>query len=156
MERDRYIHGRTITPQEVDRIRDLQGTHPDWTRRRLSQEVCRIWDWRNDKGELRDIACRTVLLRLHRAGEIVLPTPRHNGNNQCRHGCIPPISHSTHPIRGCLADITPLELAIPRHGSDEEKLFKFLLHRYHYLGFKHVPGENMAYMVLDRRQQPFG
>jgi len=154
MEREFHIHGRTITQQMIDHIGDLRVTHPDWSRRALSQEVCRIWNWRDAKGRLRDMACRNVLLRLHQAGQIVLPSPRHNGNNERRHCNIPLIPHDTQPILGCLSDITPLELLIPQTGSGEDKLFKFLLHHYHYLGFKHVPGENMAYLALDRHQRP--
>ena len=60
----------------------------NWSRRRLSRELCVNWAWRNAKGELRDIACRTVLLRLHRAGEITLPVGRHNGNNHRRQDSI--------------------------------------------------------------------
>jgi hypothetical protein len=84
MEAERVIHGRSITAQDMTVIRALLCDHPDWSRRRTSRELCAIWNWRNAKGQLRDIACRTVLLRLHRAGEIVLPMPCHDGNNTRR------------------------------------------------------------------------
>ena len=64
MESQPIIYGRTIRAEEMKVMRELIQDHPDWSRRRLSQELCVIWDWRNAKGQLRDIACRTVLLRL--------------------------------------------------------------------------------------------
>ena len=73
MENPRILHGRRIAAEDVTAINELLRNHPDWSRRRLSRELCVIWDWRNAMGQLRDIACRTVLLRLHRSGEITLP-----------------------------------------------------------------------------------
>jgi hypothetical protein len=140
------MHGRTITPEEVEAVRKLLREHPDWSRRRLSQEVCSAWHWRNAKGELRDIACRTVLLRLHRGGEIVLPRPRHDGNNKRRQAILKTSCDET-PIHSSLRDLRPLAVSIPRPGSDDATLFKFLIQRHHYLGLRHVPGENMSYLV---------
>lgn len=147
MENKRVIHGRTITPEEVEAVRKLLQDHPDWSRRRLSREVCAAWDWRNAKGELRDIACRTVLLRLCRGGEIVLPVPRHDGNNKRR--TVSEAPHSTAPITCHLHDLAPLRVSVPRPGSEDAILFKFLIQRYHYLGLKHVPGENMRYLIRE-------
>lgn len=45
--------------------------------------------------------------------------------------------------------MTPLSVSIPRSGSDDAALFRFLVQRYHYLGLKHVPGENMGYLVRE-------
>lgn len=148
MQDERVIHGRTITREEVEAVRELLRDHPDWSRRRLSREVCAIWDWRNAKGELRDIACRTVLLRLHRGGELTLPVPRHDGRNQ-RRRVIADVPHNCMPIRRSLRELTPLSVSIPRPDSDEASLFKFLIQRYHYLGLSHVPGENMRYLVRE-------
>jgi len=154
MENQRVIHGRTITPQDVTVIRELLQEHPNWSRRRLSQEVCALWNWRNAKDQLRDMACRTVLLRLHRDDEIVLPTPCHNGNNERRHCTVSQPPYHTTPINAPLCALTPLHFVIPRPNSSEDHLFKYLMQRYHYLGFKHVPGQNMRYLALDRVGRP--
>lgn len=149
----RIMHGRTITSEEVQAIRELLREHPHWSRRRLSQEVCSAWNWRNFKGELRDIACRTVLLRLHRAGEIVLPRPYHDGNNT-RRQVTAQVSCDETPIRCSLHDLTPLTISVPLPGSDDAALFKFLTDRHHYLGLRHVPGENMSYLVRTAGGRP--
>ena len=154
MEAIRVIHGRTITAGEVTVIRGLLDEHPQWSRRKLSREVCRIWGWRDAKGQLRDIACRTILLRLHRSNEIALPPPRHTGNNERRYRSVAEIAHDTSPICCSLADLTPLQLMLPHAGSEQEALLRFLLGRYHYLGFEHVPGENMRYLVLTCSGRP--
>ncbi len=148
MKSQRIIHGRTITDKEIESVRKLLQDHPDWSRRRLSLEVCAAWDWRGANGDLRDIACRTVLLRLHRGGEITLPVPCHDGNNG-RRRVIPETPCEDTPIRCSLRELTPLNVSVPRPGSEDAVLFKFLIQRYHYLGLKHVPGENMGYLIRD-------
>lgn len=145
MQTECVIHGRTITIEEVEGVRKLLRDHPDWSRLRLSREVCAAWDWRNAKGELRDIACRTVLLRLHRGGRIDLPAPRHAIDNRRRP--VAWIPHDDAPVRLSLRELAPLEVSIPRSGSADAKLFRFLLERHHYLGLSHVPGENIGYLV---------
>ena len=112
MNNERVIHGRTITPEEVNAVWRLIRDHPDWSRRRLSLEVCASWDWRNAKGELRDMACRTVLLRLHRGGELQLPEPRHK--NRCNsHRAAREVAHDTTPVKLPLHEMTPFEVSIP-------------------------------------------
>jgi hypothetical protein len=154
MDKERVIYGRTVTPQDVRNILGLIRKNPDWSRRRLSRELCAIWGWRDAKGQLRDIACRTLLLRLHRASEIVLPVACHNGNNERRYSKIEQVLHDTTAIDGSLSELRALELIIPRQNTAEDDLFKCLIERYHYLGFKHVPGENMRYMAFDSRGRP--
>jgi len=148
MDNERVIHGRTITPAEIEAVKALIREHPDWSRRRLSLEVCASWDWRNAKGELRDMACRTVLLRLHRGGELELPAPR-QGDTCNRHRPTGEVAHDSSPIRLPLHELTPLAVSIPPPRSADAAMFKFLLQRYHYLGLRHVPGENMAYLIRD-------
>lgn len=43
-----------------------------WNRTRLSRELCLVWNWRNNAGRLKDMACRTLLLKLEARGQIRL------------------------------------------------------------------------------------
>lgn len=156
MEEDRIIHGRTITAQEVTQVRELLQYHPDWSRRRLSIEVASQWDWRNARGQLRDIACRTVLLRLHRAGGIELPPGRHNGNNERRQHCLAHVDVDMTPLRVDLSALMPVQLVEARAGSAEHVLFKHLLHHHHYLGLSNSPGETISYVAFSSDGRPVG
>lgn len=139
-----------ITPAELAAVQALIREHPEWSRRRLSLEVCASWDWRNAKGELRDMACRTVLLRLHRGGELQLPVPR-QADSCNRRRPIGEVAHDATSIRLPLHELTPFDVSIPPPRSADAALFKFLLQRYHYLGLRHVPGENIGYLIRDAR-----
>ena len=70
------IQGRQWSESDLDRIRNLMVAHPDWGRTRISVELCRQWDWHNQQGRLKDMAARTLLLKLERAGHLRLPRRR--------------------------------------------------------------------------------
>lgn len=66
------IQGRTIGVEEMDLVRQLLVEHPDWSRTRLSRELCAAWAWHNERGQYKDMACRTLLLKFERRGWISL------------------------------------------------------------------------------------
>jgi len=51
-------------------------TSKPWSRRHLSEVLCGEWDWRNGAGRLKDMATRTLLLKLEARGPIQLPPRR--------------------------------------------------------------------------------
>jgi len=67
------IQGRQIGAAELDQVRLLLASHPDWSRRRLSEELATLWNWRNGAGQLKDMAARTLLLKLEQRGWLELP-----------------------------------------------------------------------------------
>ena len=67
------IQGRPISEQHVAEIRRLIEAHPQWNRRRISEVLAQQWDWRNAVGQLKDMAARTLLLKLHQRQLIRLP-----------------------------------------------------------------------------------
>src|SRR6266699_6460410 len=68
--------GRVITPEDILFIRQLVAGNPSASRRRLSEKLCEVWQWKQANGALRAMVCRGLLLMLHRAGEIELPPIR--------------------------------------------------------------------------------
>ncbi len=65
--------GRVFTTEDFLYIRMLIAAHPGDSRRRLSQNLCEAWQWKQPNGALRDMVCRGLLLMLDRAGQIELP-----------------------------------------------------------------------------------
>ncbi len=68
--------GRSVTDADVAFLRKLIAENPGMRRKALSREVCRVWDWRQHNGVLKDAVCRGLLLALHRGGHLELPPPR--------------------------------------------------------------------------------
>jgi hypothetical protein len=70
------IQGRRIGGVEIDEIRRLIEQNPGWHRRRLSEVLAERWHWYAASGQLKDMAARTLLLKLQERGLIVLPERR--------------------------------------------------------------------------------
>ena len=145
------IQGRCIADADIALIRGLLADHPGWNRCRLSRELCERWDWRNGKGRLKDMAARTLLLKLERLGAIQLPPRQKPGRPNHRGLAIPDeINHDTTAVTGKLKRLQPLQVAWLGSSDKDLPLFKFLLHRYHYLGHQRCVGENQQLMISDR------
>jgi hypothetical protein len=140
--------GRNITEADVAFLRQLIADHPTLKRRALSQEVCRVWDWRQPNGVLKEGVCRGLMLQLHRAGYIQLPPPqsRHAGRGS-RRWRIASISMDETPVRAALSTLQPLVFRQVRR-TPEESLCNTLLHRYHELGYTQPVGEQLKYLVF--------
>lgn len=156
MDTDTVLQGRKITADDMEQIRRLLSENPSWHRTRLSQEICSLWNWRNTKGQLKDMACRTLLLKLEQQGKIVLPCRQRSSMNELRGRSIAHVQHSTEPIHCSLQELLPLKIGLVRESPGDGVLFKFLLSRYHYLGYRNSVGENLKYVVRGCDGRPLG
>jgi len=112
------VQGRQIC-LDLALIERLLAENPGWGRSRLSVALCEVWGWRSPNGQLKDIACRNLLLRLERAGHIVLPPRQRKSPNAFRNRSRARIPHSNEPIEGDLGALLPLQVssvAIPWPG----------------------------------------
>ena len=153
MRREQFIQGRRIGPDDLALIGDWLAAHPSWNRTRLSRELCGAWHWRNAAGRLKDMACRTLLLKLEARGQIRLPPRRTASVNGLRNQSFSEVAHEQSPLECPLEQLRPLRVEPPQ-GPAEMALFNFLLHRYHYLGHRNGVGENLKYLVRDRGDRP--
>ncbi len=147
------IQGRQFSP-DIGLIEPLLTDHPAWGRSRLSVELCELWDWRAPNGQLKDMACRNWLLRLERAGHLTLPPRQRKSPNAYRNRSAVWVAHPTEALAGGLKHLTPLQIGVVVNGSEQDRLFRYLLSGYHYLGFKNTVGENLKYLVHSRDGRP--
>jgi hypothetical protein len=148
------MQGRQIGEQDVELVRGLLASHPDWNRTRLSRELCARWNWHNAQGRPKDMAARTLLLKLERAGHLRLPARRAPSPNGRRNRLAEPVAPPEQPIRDMLRDLQPLDVSVVAPGSDDARLFLGLLAHEHYLGQRNTVGENLRYLVRDRHERP--
>lgn len=147
------LQGRQLAPTDIEFVRRLIADHPDWSRRRLSIELCEAWNWRNAKGELKDMASRSLLVKLNERAHIMLPPRRQDPPVRMVKRPLVEVAHDTTPIHQSLAALRPLRV-IDAHGNKYEPLYRCLLSRYHYLGYTSAVGENMKYLIVDRNDRP--
>ena len=153
MDEELVIQGRRIQPEDLALIGAWLAGFPDWNRTRLSRELCWAWNWRNAAGRLKDMACRTLLLKLEARGRIRLPPRRAPSVNGLRNQSIAEVALDQSPLERPLEALQPLHVQ-PVTGRAEMALFKFLLSRHHYLGQRNGVGENLRYLARDRTGRP--
>jgi hypothetical protein len=139
---------------ELAQVRGLLAAHPEASRYWLSRELCRVWNWRDPAGQIKDMAARALLGKLHARGWIVLPARRCASPNRMRRRKVAALDHPTEPVGGPLAELTPLEIRVLSPRSEGLALCESLLHQYHYLSHTSAVGLNLKYLVLDRRGRP--
>jgi hypothetical protein len=139
--------GRVITDQEITFVRQWIAGHREWSRWKLSRELCQLWQWKQGNGALRDMVCRGLLLKLHRGGEIELPPVKRVVRNPIAERARPAVMEvDIHPVDGGVGDLQPLEFLQVRR-TPEEALFHSLLEQHHYLGYQRPVGEHLKYLV---------
>ncbi len=140
--------GRLVRSEDIAAIREIIAAHPDSSRRFISQEVCRAWDWRQPNGILKDMVCRSLLLLLESKGLIKQPPQK----------CIPrnPLANRKKPAK-IVVDQTPIERFIKEllpirlqevRRTPLEKIFNGLISQYHYLGYTQPVGEHLKYIAF--------
>jgi hypothetical protein len=140
--------GRVIRESDLGVIRALVEQHPTASRRRLSQQLCAIWNWVQPNGAVCDMICRGLMLTLERAGHIALPPTRSKPVNPLVSRPRPRlIETDTTPIECGLKDLGPLQFRLVRR-TPEEPLFNSLIEHHHYLRYTHGVGEQLKYMVF--------
>ncbi len=149
------LQGRRITAPDIERVKALITLNPFWNRTRLSKELCALWDWRRDSGELKDIACRSLLRKLDSLGHICLPKGLHQNDSPARRDKIEPLLHARTPIQCPLKVLYPINIQLVEKGY-RLKLFKYLISAYHYLGWSGTVGENLKYLIYDAHDRVLG
>lgn len=140
------VQGRTLTADDLVTLRALIAQHPDWNRTALSRHLCEVWNWRNPTGRLKDMAARTLLLKLQARGFIELPPAQARTR---RPRAQPPAAASARelelelepaPLQTSLKSLQPVRLELA-HAPATRRRVRQLLARYHYRGFHGAVGD---------------
>jgi hypothetical protein len=150
------LQGRRLSPAQLKSLCQWVGENPQWSRWRLSRELAARWDWRNGAGLLKDMAARTLLVKLHQRGLIQLPQRRQVPTNRmrCETEPAPGLGEPIAPITGRLAELEPLSLQEVSGQRTERSWVKAALAQFHYLGFGGAVGENLQYVMRDGQSRP--
>jgi hypothetical protein len=142
------IQGRRIGRLEIAEIRALIEAHPEGSRWRLSRDLAQRWQWYAPSGELKDMAARTLLLKLHERGLITLP-PRRRAPVRRGLPAAPDLfaSKPPEPVVATLASLRPLQIQVVGPPQPDYRLFQQYLSQHHYLGYRGPVGENLAYLI---------
>lgn len=141
------VQGRRLTTKDILNVRRLIADHPQWSRRQLSEVLCAEWNWRNGNGRLKDMATRTLLVKLDARGLIELPVRRRLPSNRMTSRKVPRQDWDSTPVTGALHEVGPLMVREVSTDSTSRVRFAAALADFHYLGYRGTVGENLQYMV---------
>ena len=135
-----WIRGRKIEAGDLEQIRAWRAGHRDWSRRRLSEELARHWDWRTPTGQLKDIATRDVLNRLEARGLVDLPSRQRRGGRQRARAVQAPlqgllaVAAPSPPVGpSALRELLPLSWHLAVRGQSHRGRIARYLDEHHYL-----------------------
>ena len=144
-----YACGKEFNDEVIARIIGTVEQEPSISRRSLSRLVCGWLDWRAPNGNIKDMSCRTALLRLHGMGLISLPAP--GGKNlfvRKNSGQQPDIPEGIEKITGSLAELGRIEITPIEIGDrSASRIWNGLMEKYHYLGAGPLCGAQMRYLI---------
>jgi len=126
MNKAMVIQGRETTSKDIELVQEMIKANPSWGRSRLSKELAVLWNWRALSGQLKDMACRSFLLKLEERDYISLPAPRWSCQKAGGRAPIPYVPHKTAVIAGKLAGLAPLRIEVIK-DKDLLGLFHLLL-----------------------------
>ncbi len=140
--------GRVYTERDLEDVREIIARNPGTSRFFLSKELCHLWNWTQPNGTPKDMVCRGLMLMLDREGLIALPVRKRELPWLSVERAAPPEREvDTAPCAGPLSTLAPLDLSMVRRTPDE-RLYKSLIHRWHYLGYAQPVGEHLEYVAF--------
>lgn len=146
------LYNRDITKQDIDLITELIHSDGSKGRTYISKQLCHIWQWRNETGQMRDIACRQLLLKLEEKGRIKLPPPLQKTRQPgYKNKTKITVNLDSSALTGNLNELLPVSFAMVR-GRKEEYLFNGIIGKYHYLGYHQGNGRQLKYIVYSQER----
>lgn len=136
--------GRDFSEPDMELIRLLIAEDPTRTRAVLSRLSCQMLHWHKADGGLKEMSCRVAMLRMQEDGLIQLPSPRCKRPESrisftSKTDPQPPIDQPVHALPGLTFQLV--------RGRDDSRLWNEYIQRYHYLGYKTLPGAQLRYFI---------
>jgi hypothetical protein len=135
--------GRDFTKEEIAWIRKVITDQPELSRKDLSILYCRTSNWLKPDGGTKDMSCRVAMLRMEKDGHFTLPPPKTKHTPPYKK--IRTLWAVEQPEINKKAGEFSLELElVDKSGS---ALWNEFIDRYHYLGYKTLPGAQLRYFI---------
>jgi hypothetical protein len=142
--------GRWFTSVEIDMINELISANPNSNRSKLSKMVCEKFSWYKVNGGLKDMSCRVAMIKMNLDQLIALPAPTQRKK---------PIRSFLKRTSACdpqpdifvkIHEIEEINLSLVNKTNSH--LWNEYVERYHYLGYKPLPGAQLRYFIFSGKQ----
>jgi hypothetical protein len=139
------IRNRKVTDRDLTFIQTVVYEHWDKGRTQISRILCQKWNWVQPSGRLKDMACRELLLTLHRKGLLDYPSPKYIPRNKRK--VVKKIKIDTTPVSCNVTELERVQVKMVRH-TKLEPIYDSLVEQYHYLGYVQIVGNHLKYMAF--------
>lgn len=132
----------------MSQVRDLIASRPEANRADLSRLVCKALDWYRPNGKVKEMSCRVAMLKMQRDGLIQLPAPTGHRPGKYKVTETLECEAETETLVCELGELKDLKVQIVTRGPELRRWNEFV-GRYHYLGYKMLPGAQIRYFIMD-------
>ena len=143
--------GRDFSTAELDLIREVVSGFGRLGITEIARTACELLEWKRPNGGLKNLECRRLMEQLAEQGQLRLPGRLGPGAPGPRRVARTARGESPVEIQGSAGEWEPLRLEVVRGGradrSGNHALFKELLDRHHYLGYRVPMGASLRYLV---------
>lgn len=144
--------GKIWSNEDIDRIRHLIAVNPSAHRAQLARLVCSEFGWNSPNGLPKLMRCRVIMIRMHEHGLIQLPESKMKAVR--RRPCRQFSSAASDPqpqAHWAISEVPDLRVELVTPGATLA-LWNEYISRYHYLGYKTMPGAQLRYLIYGRGQ----
>lgn len=139
--------GQPMSAEQLRLICECVRRYPGLSREELAATLCEWLDWYRPNGGLKTRECRDLLQQLHERALIELPA-RRGGRPQGSATAIPRTlqGEAGSPLNAVLGEVQPIRIRRVEQPA-ERRLWRELVGRYHYLGYRTPYGASVRYLI---------
>jgi hypothetical protein len=148
------FNGRSFSAGELALVREVVESCARLSRSELAHTVCELVGWRRQSGGLKSREALDLLAALEQRGLLVLPD-KLRGRPKGSRTRVPVTQRgdARPSLEGSVDEVSPVELKAVT-TAEQQSLFRELVGRYHYLGFRVPYGAHHRYLVEVSKPEP--
>lgn len=146
--------GRAVSGDDLALITEMV-TDFGLPRSEIANTVCELLGWSRATGKLKTVECLKYLEKLEELGCFTLPAPKNRRASKPRKAKRTIHGGRETSIEGALKELVPIAVVLVERKDDRE-LWKELVDRHHYLGYRVPFGASLRYLVKDKDDRVLG
>lgn len=124
-------------------------------RSEIANTVCELLNWSRPSGKLKTVEGLKYLEKLESLGCFVLPAPKNRNAAKVRKAKRTEPGEQTVHIEAALRVISPISISLVQTQAERD-LWKELIDRHHYLGYRVPFGGALRYLIKDKENRILG
>ncbi len=149
----RYV-GHDFSAKNIQQIRDMISTHPQYTRHEIARQVCLLFDLYQSDGKIKLSQTDSILKRMDMDNVITLPPQQKKSKtNKKKRPLTNSFTKAGTRINLNTSDIRHLQF-IPVFSKKDSVLWRELIEEFHYIKTSRLFGAQLRYLVYGDKTLP--